>query len=100
MTQERRVYDKEFKEEAVLLSNEAGRTAADVAASLGISVQTLYSWRRDYKKHGSLAFPGHGNEALTEEQKRIRALERQLKDVTMERDILKKAVGIFSKAPK
>jgi transposase len=47
-----------------------------------------------------VAFPGNGNEALTLEQKRIKELEKALRDTEMERDILKKAVGIFSRMPK
>jgi transposase-like protein len=52
------------------------------------------------RENGELAFPGHGKMALTEDQKKIRELERKLKDTRMERDILKKAMAIFSRAPK
>jgi transposase-like protein len=47
-----------------------------------------------------MAFPGHGRLSLTAEQKKFRELEKRLRDVTLERDILKKAVAIFSKTPK
>jgi transposase-like protein len=46
-----------------------------------------------------LSFPGNGRQAFNEEQTRIRELEKQLRDVEMERDILKKAVAIFSRQP-
>ena len=49
---------------------------------------------------GELAFPGKGKEALTSQEKEIRELKKRLKDAEMERDILKKAMAIFSKAPK
>ena len=49
---------------------------------------------------GELAFPGKGKEALTSREKEIRELKKRLKDAEMERDILKKAMAIFSKAPK
>jgi transposase-like protein len=52
------------------------------------------------RERGEIAFPGNGKIALTTEQKRIRELEKQLKDTEMERDILKKAMGIFSRASK
>ena len=52
------------------------------------------------RDRGELAFPGHGKMALTEEQKRIRELEKKLHDTEMERDILKKAMAIFSRASK
>lgn len=97
---ERRSYDPEFKKDAVRLSNEPDRTVREVADALGISAELLYRWRTAEKKNGKLAFPGHGKEALTPEQKRIRELENALKDVRIERDILKKAVGIFSKQSK
>ncbi len=100
MSETRKKYHSEFKQDAVNLSDEPGKSVVQVAESLGIDSQILYRWRRELKKQGLLAFPGKGIEALTPEQKRIRELEYQLKDTALERDILKKAVGIFSKAPK
>lgn len=91
-----RSYDSEFKKSAVQLTYEDGRSVRDVAESLGISKDTLYTWRNRYKQSGDLAFPGKGIEALSTDQKRIRALEKQLRDTQIERDILKKAVAIFS----
>jgi len=96
--QKRRKYDSDFKRNAVLLSQEPGRSIPEVAESLGISKDLIYQWRKALKEKGELAFPGKGIEALTEEQKRIRELEKKLKDTEMERDILKKAMAIFSKA--
>ena len=94
-------YDRDFKRNTVLLCAEPGRTVAEVAENLGISKDLLYRWRREYHlSNGKLAFPGNGNEALTEEQKRIRELEKELRETQMERDILKKAMAIFSRAPK
>lgn len=97
----RRKYDQDFKRNAVLLCSEPGRTVAEVAQNLGIAKDLLYRWRREYyRSNGELAFPGNGIEALTEEQKRIRELEKKLRETEMERDILKKAMAIFSRAPK
>ncbi len=96
--QNRRNYDPEFKRNAVLLTEEPGRRVSEVAEKLGIRADLIYQWRTALKGEGKLAFPGKGIEALTEEQKRIRELESQLKDTTMERDILKKAMAIFSRA--
>lgn len=98
--QQRRKYDPEFKKNAVLLAEEPGRSVSDVAENLGIKVDLLYRWRRQFRDNKEIAFPGHGKMALTEEQKRIRDLERKLKDAEMERDILKKAMAIFSKTSK
>lgn len=97
----RRRYDRDFKQNAVLLCDEPGRTVAEVAENLGIDLNLLYRWRREYHmSKDKPAFPGNGVESLTDEQKRIRELEKKLQDVEMERDILKKAMAIFSKAPK
>jgi len=96
--QGRRNYDSDFKRNAVLLTNEPGRSVSEVAEKLGIRADLIYQWRRALKKKGAIAFPGNGVEALTEEERRIRELEKQLKDTEMERDILKKAMAIFSRA--
>jgi len=99
--QNRRKYDRDFKRNAVLLTSELGRTVSDVAENLGVNKDLLYRWRREYHKgNAKYSFPGNGREALTPEQERIRELEKKLKDTEMERDILKKAMGIFSRASK
>ncbi len=98
--QQRRQYDPEFKRNAVLLTEEPDRSVRDVAENLGIAVDLLYQWRRQFRDKGEIAFPGQGNLALTPDQKRIRALQKKLKDTEMEREILKKAMAIFSRASK
>jgi transposase len=97
----RRKYDRDFKRNAVLMCDEPGRIIARIAQNLGIPNNLLYRWRREYHfPNGELAFPGNGIEALTEEQKQIRELTKRLRETEMERDILKKAMAIFSRAPK
>ena len=101
MNTKRRNYDRDFKRNAVLLCAEAGRTVVDVANNLGICKDLLYRWRREYHAaNGQYVFPGNCIEALTPDQQRIRELEKELRDTQMERDILKKAMAIFSRAPK
>jgi len=87
----RKRFDRDFKMSAVKMVTEGGHKAAEVARSLGIHPNQLYSWKRKYSDNGDKAFPGTGK--LTE----MSALRRKLREVEMERDILKKAVGIFSK---
>jgi transposase-like protein len=94
----RRTYDAEFKRQAVRLSLEEGRTVSGVAEGLGIHKDLIYQWRKQMKKEGELAFPGNGKQLLTEEQQRVKDLEKRLKDTELERDILKKALAIFSQA--
>ena len=84
-------FDREFKISAVKMVTEGGHKAAEVARSLGIHQNQLYNWKKKFSDNGDKAFPGKGH--LTE----LAALRRKLRDVEMERDILKKAVGIFSK---
>ena len=96
----RRKFDSDFKRNAVLLSLDPERSASQVAENLGISKELLYRWRKEYRQREELAFPGHGREALTPQEQKIRDLEKELKDVAMERDILKKAMAIFSRSPK
>ena len=101
MTQKqiRRSYSNEFKRNAVALSEHPGRQVSEVAEKLGITEQILTRWRREQRRKGELSFPGNGRQAFNEEQTRIRELEKQLRDVEMERNILKKAVAIFSRQP-
>jgi transposase len=88
-------YDKEFKISAVKLVVESGRSVASVARDLGISDNTLFIWKKKYLEDKTDAFPGKGN--LKPEEEEIRSLKRELAHVTMERDILKKAVAFFAK---
>ncbi|RTY86303.1 transposase [Flavobacterium sp. RSP15] len=70
---------------------------SELSKELGISAPQLYKWRKEYEEFGQGSFPGKGNLKQTTEQERISELERKLKDAKLERDILKEAIGIFSK---
>jgi transposase len=94
----RRKYDREFKVEAVKLVTGGGRGVAEVARNLGIHENLLYKWRETYTEDIAQAFPGKGRLKPAEEE--ARRMKRELADVTQERDILKKALAIFSKEPK
>lgn len=91
---ERRVYTQEFKLDAVELTNSSDKPITEIASDLGISYQLLCKWRYQYSKEGKEGFPGHGN---LKENKEFKLLEKELKSVREERDILKKALAIFSK---
>jgi transposase len=97
MKTNRKIYDTAFKVKAVELSNEKSNIT-ELARELGIRVTMLYKWRKDYEKFGAGSFPGKGTLKQTPEQKTINELEAKLKDAELERDILKKAIGIFSKS--
>lgn len=93
----RRTYDKAFKHEAVRLVLEEGRSAAEVERNLGTGRGIVSRWVRELTADPDHAFPGKGHFKPPEEE--IRALKRELERVKRERDILKKAVAIFSTEP-
>ena len=93
----RRTYDKDFKKEAVRLVLEEGYSAAEVERNLGIGHNVVARWIKEMTADAKHAFPGKGR--LKPQAEKIRALERELAKVKRERDILKKAVAIFSTDP-
>jgi len=92
----RRTFDREFKQMVIELSNSREDYTA-LASELDIRADLIYRWRREALANLSASFPGQGNKTMTEEQKEIARLKKELRDAKLERDILKKAVSIFSK---
>ena len=91
-----RQYDKEFRINAIKHFESSGKSLSQVAKDLGIPPSTFCGWVQEHKQHGEQSFPGSGNiKPCNEEYYR---LKKELENVKMERDILKKAVAIFSKA--
>ena len=68
----------------------------ELAKELDIRVELIYRWRREYSEKKAGSFPGNGKPKHTTEEAEIARLKKALKDAEMERDILKKAVSIFS----
>ncbi len=93
----RRTYEEEFKREAIRLVVEEGRKASEVENNLGIGKSLVSRWIREFKEDPEHAFPGQGR--LKEPDEALRHLERENKILKEERDILKKAISIFSKNP-
>lgn len=93
----RKSYDNEFKREAVRLVIEEGRKASEVERNLGITPSLVSRWIREMKEDPEYAFPGKGRLKAPEDE--VRSLRRELDQVKQERDILKKAITIFSKEP-
>ena len=100
MSKPRKSYTKEEKLQIVKLSLEEGETINELAKRFEVSAGSIYNWRSAYMKHNDNAFPGKGNQLLTEEERRMKELERENRELRLERDILKKAVGIFSRTDK
>jgi transposase len=94
MKKQRRRYTREFKLEALRLLESSGKSIAEVERDLGIEGRCLYRWRKEFGETQEHAFRGHGRR--TPEQERIRQLERENEVLRQERDILKKAMAIFT----
>lgn len=91
----RKVYAREFKIEAVKLVTERNLSRKQVARDLGVDLTTLRRWISEFDAEGTRTFPGPGH-ARDEEVARLR---RENELLRQERDILKKAIGIFSRMP-
>lgn len=89
----RKKYDREFKINAVKFYEESGMKLRDVEKELGIGSGCISHWRRELKEENIIAFPGNGSPRDQE----IAKLKRENERLRQERDILKKALGIFSK---
>lgn len=76
----------------------AGKPASAVAEDLGIQANLPGRWKREYQQRKEGSFSGQGKPALSPEQAEIAKLKKQLRETETERDILKKAVSIFSRS--
>jgi len=90
----KRVFDDEFKKMAVSLSQLKG-SVKEAAMELGIDASRLSKWRNSPTYNGGKVMMDIAG--LSEDQQEIRRLKKALKNAELERDILKKAVGIFSR---
>lgn len=88
----RRKYDAEFKKEVIKMI-ESGRTVPEVAQSLSIGNNLIYYWMKRLKKKDMRV--KEETEVLFDDEKA--ALQKRIRELEMERDILKKALGIFSR---
>ncbi len=94
----RRFFDQQFKVDAVRLVTESGRPVSEVAKELGVNRNQLDRWKKLLgKKSPQTAFPGNGN--ISPEKKELEDLRRELARVKEEREILKKAMAVFSRRP-
>jgi transposase len=95
MQKEQKTYTREFKGEAVRLLASSQKSQAQIARELGVADSTLSQWRKDLAEHGNDAFPGSGHQTPLEEENRH--LKREVDVLRQEREILKKAISIFSR---
>jgi transposase len=88
----RRQYTEEFKRETVELIKSSGKSKAQVARELGISDQNISRWWQAYSQSDYI------DESQTVSKEDYKDLKAELRRVTEERDILKKALNIFSRS--
>jgi transposase len=97
MTETKSVCSKAFKGKAAELSAFRGNMR-EVAHELGIRPELLHRWRSEIRSNHNEDFSGHGIKQLTEEQRNLGMLKKELAEARIERDIITKAVRIFSKS--
>lgn len=90
-------YDPEYKIQIAKLVVEEGKKAAELARDLDIPIGTLRNWIHAYRKKKESGFVGSGN--LAPDVKVVKDLEKQVRDLQEENEILKKAMHVFTKNP-
>jgi transposase len=96
MERQRRIYSLDFKLKAVELSNERG-SLVSVANELNVSTDNIKRWKKEFNK---VKLTNKSVPIKSPEEQELIRLRKELADIKLERDILKKAVGIFSKSDK
>jgi len=97
----RRTYDAKFKEEAVHLLISSGKGVNEVAKNLGIERSCLGRWRQEYLEGLDQKAEGliKTERMPSDLERENRQLRKELSEVIQQREILKKAIGIFSRNP-
>ena len=88
----RRVYDEEFKLNAIELSKKTGKNAFELEKELGIGRGCLSHWIKELEEKQKNNYSGK----INYRDKEMVELKKKIKDLEMEREILKKAIAIFS----
>ena len=88
-----RKFTKEFKLSAVYLMLSKTMRPVDIAKMLDVDRQTIYRWVKEFKQNGESAF----DEKRVTDKQELRKLQKELSDLKMENEILKKATAYFAK---
>ena len=92
-------YTEEYKQEALELWRKSGRSAAKVAAELGIRAPLLYRWARPKRQSTSSGSESKSKRSVEELEAEIRRLRAENAKLLEQREVLKKSLGILSEAP-
>jgi transposase len=98
MSKTKKQHSREYKLEVLELLKTSGKSKAQLERDLGLYPGQIKTWQKALAADGEHAFPGTGHQSETEAE--LRRLRRELEITRQERDILKKAVAIFSQLPK
>ena len=96
---ERTSYTEEYKQEALELWRNSGRSAAKVAAELGIRPPLLYRWARLEREPEAAKTDGRPRRSVEELEAEIRRLRAENAKLLEQREVLKKSLGILSEVP-
>ena len=97
MARLRKRFTQAEKLEIVKQSLEPDTRVVDLAEQYGIHANTIYKWRDKYFQEQGILPPGQDPPKLSDQEREIARLKKQLREAQLERDILKKAISIFSK---
>lgn len=93
----KRTYNRAFKLQALELVKTSEKSISEIERDLGITPGLLHKWKARIKVDGEQAFPGKGRQK--EDEELIRRLKREVEVLRQEREVLKKALAIFSSSP-
>lgn len=88
-------YSAEYKMEAIRRLEQTGESVAKVAADLGVNENTMHGWIKRHREKPVNPFPGSGK--LSDDDEKMRKLEREIRELREENEILKKAAQYFAK---
>ena len=88
-----KTYTSEFKTEALALISEQGYSVQEAASALGVTTSLLYSWKQKAEEHTN-------STVNSDERSELLALRKEVKQLRMEKEILKKASAFFAKEMK
>jgi transposase len=98
MSKTKKQHSREYKLEVLELLKTSGKSKAQLERDLGLYPGQIKTWQKALATDGEQAFPGTGHQTETEAE--LRRLRRENEVLRQERDILKKAVAIFTHLPK
>ena len=98
MSIKRKIYTREFKQEAVQLARSSNKSTSEIEDDLEITRGLLSKWKRKLSQEGGEAFRGQGRRSTTEEE--LHQLRREIAILKQAREILKKALAIFTPSPR